>query len=247
MIDLRPLGDRAVLARFATEAEAAAWADAARGANLPGVLDVGLAYATAAVYGDPDVIEDWDAWADQLRAVAAGVNPDPAAGRLLRIPTWYGGEDLDDVARAIGATPAEVVALHSGRDYRVFAVGFQPGFPYAGYLPDRLAVLARRPSPRAKVPAGSVAIAGRQTGIYPGESPGGWHLLGRTPCRVVDLAAGFFPIEPGDRLRFEPIEAAEFDRLLRTDLGSGIAREVPEGCRGLDESGPGGGPVRGAR
>ena len=130
-----------------------------------------------------------------------------------RIPVWYGGDDLGEVARAIGATEAEVVALHSRQEYRVFAIGFQPGFPYAGYLPERLSGVPRRSSPRVRVPAGSVAIAGRQTGIYPGPSPGGWHLLGQTPCRVVDVEAGVFPIEPGDALRFEPIPREEFDQL----------------------------------
>ena len=213
MIDLQPLGDHAVLARFAAEAEAAAWAGAVRAAGLPDVVDVSFAYATAAVYGDPERIDDWDAWADRLRAVEVGTDQSQADGRVLSVPVWYGGEDLDDVARAIGATPDEVITLHSGRDYRVFAVGFQPGFPYAGYLQGPLTGLARRASPRAKVPAGSVAIAGRQTGIYPGESPGGWHLLGRTPCRIVDLTAGVFPIEPGDLLRFKPIDRRAYDAL----------------------------------
>src|SRR5205823_7967395 len=102
------------------------------------------------------------------------------------------------------------IARHAGRDYDVFAVGFQPGFPYAGYLPDALSGLSRRDVPRVRVPAGSVAIAGRQTGVYPAESPGGWHLLGRTPLRIVDLERGHFPIRAGDRLRFEPIDAAGF-------------------------------------
>ncbi len=129
---------------------------------------------------------------------------------MLRIPVWYGGDDLAAVARTLGATEAEVIALHAGQDYRVFAIGFQPGFPYAGYLPARLSGLARRHRPDRGCRAGSVAIAGQQTGIYPTESPGGWHLLGRTPCRVVDVADAIFPIEPGDWLHFEPIEAAEF-------------------------------------
>lgn len=213
MIDLQPLGDRALLAAFATEAEAAAWAAAVDSAGLPGVLDVVLAYATAAVHADPDLVLDWDAWAARLRAIRPDQAPDRPPGRLHRIPVVYDGPDLDAVARAIGATPAEVVALHSGRDYRVFAVGFQPGFPYAGYLADPLAGLARRASPRTRVPAGSVAVAGRQTGIYPVDSPGGWHLLGRTPLRIVDLAAGHFPIAPGDGLRFEPVAAAAAHRL----------------------------------
>ena len=214
LIDLQPLGDRAFLVTFATEDAAARWVRALRAADLPSVVDISLAYQTAAVHADPDQVNDWDAWADSLR----GVTLDPSAatdpGRILRIPVHYDGADLAEVARLIKATEAEVIALHSGQDYRVFAVGFQPGFPYAGYLPDRLAGIPRRTSPRTRVPAGSVAIAGCQTGIYPSESPGGWHLLGRTPCRIVDLEAGFFPIEPGDFLRFEPITGEEFDRLI---------------------------------
>ena len=104
-----------------------------------------------------------------------------------------------------------MIALHSGVEYDVFAIGFLPGFPYAGYLPPALTGLPRRESPRLRVPAGSVAIAGRQTGIYPGESPGGWHLLGRTPLCIVDLDEGYFPIRAGDRIRFQPISAAEFE------------------------------------
>ena len=225
MIDLKPLGDRAFLASFATEAEAAQWARAVGSASLPGVVDISLAYASVAVYVDADLVEDWDAWAKSLRSVVVKEELDLHAGRILRIPVWYGGEDLGEVARTIGVTEAEVVALHVGRDYRVFAVGFQPGFPYAGYLPERLSGIPRRASPRARVPSGSVAIAGRQTGIYPGESPGGWHLLGRTPCRVVDVEAGVFPIEPGDLLRFEPITQAEFDR--RRTLGAFAAEASP--------------------
>ena len=217
MIDLQPLGDRAFLATFATEDAAASWVRAVQSASLPGVADISLAYQTAAVYADPDQITDWDTWADSLREIVADPSTKTDLGRVLRIPVLYDGEDLSEVARLIGATEDEIVALHSGRDYQVVAIGFQPGFPYAGYLPDRLAGIPRRPSPRPRVPTGSVAIAGRQTGIYPGESPGGWHLLGRTPCRIVDLEAGFFPIEPGDFLRFEPITGEEFAR--RRSLG----------------------------
>jgi len=115
-------------------------------------------------------------------------------------------------------TASEVVANHSGRDYTVFAIGFLPGFPYLGYLPEALCGLPRREAPRVRVPAGSVAIAGRQTGVYPAESPGGWYLLGRTPLRIVDVARGHFPIRAGDRVRFEPISPAEFDARLEEIL-----------------------------
>ncbi len=211
--DLQPLGDRAVLASFSSEDQAARWAQAVVNARLPGVIDVCLAYATAAVHADPDQVPDWDEWFRLLQSIPIDPASLASTGRTHRIPVCYNGPDLLDVARALDATTAEVVALHSGRDYRVFAVGFQPGFPYAGYLPDALSGVPRRASPRPRVAAGSVAIAGRQTGIYPVESPGGWHLLGRTPWRIVDLAAEFFPIEPGDWVRFEPIDSTEFDRL----------------------------------
>ena len=104
-----------------------------------------------------------------------------------------------------------MIAIHSSLDYDVFAVGFLPGFPYAGYLPPALSGLPRRDSPRLQVPAGSVAIAGRQTAVYPRQSPGGWHLLGTTPLSIVQVEAGYFPIQAGDRIRFQPISAGEFE------------------------------------
>jgi KipI family sensor histidine kinase inhibitor len=208
MISLRPLGDRAFLARFATEDEAARWVAAVRAGGWTGVEDVVMAYQTAAVYADPDRV-DLDDLEQRLRAVTAesrGRGP----GRLIVLPVLYDGPDLAEVAGRLSLTEAEVIDLHSGTAYCVFALGFLPGYPYAGYLPDRLSGLPRRASPRTNVPAGSVAMAGRQTGVYPQNSPGGWHLLGRTPLEIVDLDKGYFPIRAGDRIRFEPIGAAEF-------------------------------------
>ncbi|MBV8267589.1 MAG: 5-oxoprolinase subunit PxpB [Planctomycetaceae bacterium] len=218
MIALGPLGDRAVLARFASEAEAARWASAVRARGWPGVEDVVLAYRSAAVFADPDRIAP-EELEDRLRSLVADLDDrTPTPGRLIRLPVLYDGEDLPEVARRLGMTASEVVANHSGRDYIVFAIGFLPGFPYLGYLPETLCGLPRREAPRVRVPAGSVAIAGRQTGVYPAESPGGWYLLGRTPLRIVDVARGHFPIRAGDRVRFEPIGPAEFDAWLGEDL-----------------------------
>jgi len=217
MIDLRPLGDRAFLARFADEVSARRWADAVRAMRWPGVHDVAVAYASAAVFADPDFL-DPAALEVRLRAVEP-VAADGPAGRRVEVPVLYDGEDLAEVASRVDRTPAGVIALHSARDYLVFALGFLPGFPYAGYLREPLAGLARRPEPRIRVPAGSVAIAGRQTGIYPSDSPGGWHLLGRTPLRIFDLPSGHFPIRAGDTLRFRPIDATEFRDLEGALLG----------------------------
>jgi KipI family sensor histidine kinase inhibitor len=186
-----------------------------RDRSWPGVTDVVVAYRTVAVFADPDRV-DLPVLESNLRTIVIDASGSsrpgrPDTGKRPVIPVLYDGEDLEDVAERLGLSVAEVIALHSGVDYDVFAIGFQPGFPYAGYLPADLSGLPRRDTPRLRVPAGSVAIAGRQTGIYPAESPGGWHLLGRTPVCIVDLDEGYFPIRAGDRIRFRPITAEEFE------------------------------------
>ncbi|MGE0453297.1 MAG: 5-oxoprolinase subunit PxpB [Vicinamibacteria bacterium] len=144
-----------------------------------------------------------------LRALEACAAREAPAGRLHELPVRYGGEDgpdLEAVARAVGLEPAQVAALHAASVYGVFMLGFRPGFPYLGLLPERLA-LPRRATPRPRVPAGSVALAARQTGIYPEASPGGWHLIGRTNALLFDpLAERPALVEPGDRVRFVRVE-----------------------------------------
>jgi len=214
--DLEPLGDRAFLARFPTEDRARNWAATVRDAAFQGVDDVVLAYRSTAVFADPERCE-LDALERALRAVEPSPIGASAGGRHV-VPVFYDGPDLEDVAEALGLGVREVVDLHAGRDYHVFAVGFLPGFPYAGYLPLELSGLARRPEPRLEVPAGSVAITGRQTGVYPLKSPGGWHLLGRTPLQIADPDAGRFPIRAGDTIRFRPIDRREFEARLHERL-----------------------------
>ncbi|MDD0845391.1 5-oxoprolinase subunit PxpB [Pseudomonas sp. Gutcm_11s] len=143
------------------------------------------------------------------------VAPAPAcAGRLHEIPVWYAGEDLAEVARACNLSTAQVIELHAGREYRVGAIGFAPGFAYLGELDERLA-LPRRASPRTAVPAGSLAIAERQTAIYPQASPGGWHLLGLCPWRLfAATSTPPCPLTLGDRVRFLPIDEATYRREL---------------------------------
>jgi inhibitor of KinA len=127
---------------------------------------------------------------------------------LVTIAVRYGGSDgpdLDEVAALHGLRPSEVVDLHAGPTYRVFMLGFAPGFAYLGPLPADI-VTPRRPTPRERVPAGSVAIAGAQTGVYPFETPGGWRLIGRTDRRMWDLGRRSPALlRPGDTVRFEPI------------------------------------------
>jgi KipI family sensor histidine kinase inhibitor len=208
-LELMPLGDRAIQAVFTTESDASRWAATVRARNLRGVTDVVLAYRSAAVFVDPDR-GDMAAVERELAAIEPG-SAASASGKLVTIPVLYDGPDLQPAAHRLGLGMARMIELHASVDYDVFAIGFLPGFPYAGYLPAELCGLARLGEPRLRVPVGAVAIAGRQTGIYPRESPGGWHLLGRTPLRIADADSGYFPIRAGDRIRFRPIGAGEFE------------------------------------
>ena len=216
MTALDPLGDRAYLAHFATESDAAGWAATMRHQDWPGVIDVVLAYRAVAVFADPDQVDLLDL-ETRLHLVEPTLTTGQGGQRWV-IPVLYDGSDLDIVSERLLLSTDDVIALHSGAEYDVFAIGFLPGFPYAGYLPPALSGLPRRETPRLRVPAGSVAIAGRQTGIYPGESPGGWHLLGRTPLCIVDLNDAYFPIRSGDRIRFQSITSAEFEVRLHERL-----------------------------
>jgi len=138
-----------------------------------------------------------------------GLPLNAAGGRLVEIPVVYDGEDLGEVAQRAGLAVDEVIKCHSGRDYRVWMLGFAPGFPYLGVLDEALH-LPRRDAPRARIAAGSVAIAGAQTGIYPSESAGGWHILGRTMRRMFDPERTEpFLLRPGDSVRFVPVEVAD--------------------------------------
>jgi inhibitor of KinA len=138
--------------------------------------------------------------------------PEP---KTVEIPVAYGGEfgpDLEWVARYHKTTTEKVVQLHTATTYQVYMIGFTPGFPYMGELPERLAT-PRRETPRTTIPEGSVAIAQRQTGIYPVESPGGWHILGRTPMKLFNpLQIPPALLEMGDLVRFFPIKEVEFTR-----------------------------------
>jgi len=140
----------------------------------------------------------------------------------IDVPLCYGGDygpDLPEVAHLAHMAMEEVVAAHSAVTYRVFMLGFVPGFPYMGLVDPRIAV-PRRAIPRIRVPRGSVGIAGRQTGIYPVETPGGWQLIGRTPIGLFDARRqppSFF--RPGDSVRFYPVDEMEFHRSWSPPLG----------------------------
>ncbi len=178
--------------------------------------DVVTGYRSIAVHVDP-LRADAAAMEEALLRLAseATVGAAEAAG-IVQVPVCYGGEfgpDLAEVAAFAGCPAETVVALHAGRTYRVYMVGFVPGFPYMGTVDPRIA-MPRRESPRLRVPALSVGIAGAQTGIYPTSTPGGWRLIGRAAVRPFD-AARTPPclFEPGTRVQFVPIDAGELARL----------------------------------
>jgi KipI family sensor histidine kinase inhibitor len=206
---IREAGDSALLLELdevinvSVNAQAIAIAAAVRRAGLPGIRDVVSTYRSVAVYFDPLTL-DIEILRDTLTH-AADSPPALAEGKTVVIPVQYGGDmgpDLSAVAAFAGISPAEVVARHAGVRYRVFMLGFLPGFAYMGTVDETIAV-PRHATPRMKVPGGSVGIAGRQTGVYPRDSPGGWHLIGRTQMSL------FSPhrtpaalVSPGDTVRF---------------------------------------------
>ncbi|HEX3814650.1 MAG TPA: 5-oxoprolinase subunit PxpB [Mycobacteriales bacterium] len=175
-----------------------------RAADLPGVLDLVVGASTVLVTVDP---LSCDPEGVVRAAAAAGAAP-VAEPRTVEIPVVYDGADLADVAGRAGMSIEDVVRVHSESAYLVAFLGFAPGFGYLTGLDPRLR-LPRRDSPRTRVPAGSVAIAGEYTAVYPKPTPGGWHLLGRTEVSVFDPGA-VRPalLGPGDRVRFVP--AGEF-------------------------------------
>ena len=215
------LGDSALIINLADEisdstrllARVLSAAETIEVAKLPSVVDVTSSYESVAVFFDliyvePDIV-------DKIRALIA-----PAGVRVsgkkqrVEIPVCYDEEfalDLDRVANHTSLTPDAIIALHSSAEYTVACIGFMPGFPFLSGLPQQLRV-PRLESPRTKVPAGSVAIANVQAGVYPLESPGGWNVLGRTPLRLFRVNES--PptlLRPGDFVQFRRITRDQFE------------------------------------
>jgi KipI family sensor histidine kinase inhibitor len=228
---IEPLAEDALLLRFGDAIDATlnarvhGAARAIRAANLPGIVDVAPAYATLLVRFDsrfrgvdalPEAITKvlHDAFSRDHASGATTLAGSPA--QHAEIPVCYGGgfgPDLDAIAQRAGATPGEVAARHAAAEYTVAMLGFAPGFAYLLGMDPALHA-PRRAHPRTRVPAGSVAIGGAQTGIYPRELPGGWNLIGRTPLALFDPDRE--PpclLAPGDRVRFRAISEDEFRRL----------------------------------
>jgi inhibitor of KinA len=221
-----PLGDSAVIVTqgetpdVAAVAAGCALAAALEDRPLPGLIECAQANGSVTVFYDPARVpkrggaspfERVCRWIEDRAPAAGRIAPPP--GRRVTLPVCYGGEfglDLEVLGTARGLTVDEVIALHSGVEYFVSAIGFLPGFPYLRGLPEPLHTPRRR-TPRTRVPAGSVAIGGQQTGIYPFETPGGWNLIGCIPWRLFNPHSSVPSLlQVGDRVRFRPITADEY-------------------------------------
>jgi KipI family sensor histidine kinase inhibitor len=215
-VTLRPASDRSLLVTFGEVASLETHRQTLRLTRalmgVRGVLNLHPAYASLLVDYDPRLLGRADVEALIDGVCARADETADALEPLIEIPVRYGGvdgPDLLDVARHAGLSAERVVELHSSAEYLVYFLGFSPGFPYLGGMPPELAT-PRLGSPRKCVPAGSVAIGGAQTGIYPADSPGGWRIIGRTPLRLFDASAS--PpalLRMGGRLRFVPVEGVQ--------------------------------------
>jgi inhibitor of KinA len=234
-MEVTPLGDSAVLVRVAENFEDSperaleqvlATQRCLAAAKIPGVIELAPAYTTVALFYDPvhaidagAPVEDVFGWMEvRIRDAISKIKArrvQSTSSTVIEIPVCYDEEfgfDLEDVAKRAGVTPDEVVQLHSNAEYRVHCIGFTGGFPFLGGLPSKIAT-PRRETPRKEIPAGSVGIGGKQTGVYTIKSPGGWNIIGRTSLRLFDPTKNPpVRLRVGEKIRFRPINRDEFER-----------------------------------
>jgi inhibitor of KinA len=221
-------GDAVLVAEFderidpVVNGRAIALAEALRDNPVPGTLDIVPTFRSVAVYFEP-LATDVERLAARIREAAAVSRREVVSTAVVDVPVCYDAEfapDILDVAKFGGVDAQAVMAMHSAPIYRVYMLGFVPGFAYLGTVDPRIAA-PRRSEPRLKVPAGAVAIAGGQTGIYPRQTPGGWNIIGRTPLQMVALERT--PpalLKAGDAVRFRSIDRSEFGRIAAEQEGS---------------------------
>jgi KipI family sensor histidine kinase inhibitor len=231
-IRVRPCGDSALTVEFGDAVDPAVNArvlgldaDLAR-APVPGAIETVPTYRSLFVRYDPRVV-GFSALAVSLEARAARAKPVGESGKTWRVPVVYGGEygfDLEDVARARGLSPRELIARHAAARYRIYMIGFTPGFAYLGGLDPTLAT-PRRESPRAETPAGSIMIGGVQACVQCLAAPSGWHVLGRTPMRNFHpTREKVFLMEAGDTVEFVEVPARDWAKLDRAaERGDDVA------------------------
>src|SRR6266700_4031097 len=231
---LLPSGDAAITVEFARNIDdvanqcVLALDRALAEAPVSGVTETVPTYRSLLVHYDPTEI-GFDALGEKLVSLARRPLPPTAKSRRWRIPVAYGGEhgiDLEELAKALNATPDEVVARHVAGDYRVAMIGFTPGWSYLSGLAKFLH-MPRRQNPRLLTPAGTISIGGVQTGVQCLAGPSGWHLLGRTAVRTYQLHRNpIFLLEPGDRVTFSAVDAKTFAEQDRAAEAGEVVAEL---------------------
>lgn len=233
----KPSGDGGLVVEFGTRidrlvsAQVMRTAQAVEKANISGVRELVPTFRSLFVHYDP-LRARFSELSKAIAELQLGHVEAPSIGRVAEIPVRYGGkagDDLGSVAEAAGLSSDEVVALHSGTTYFVYMLGFLPGYAYLGDVPEPIR-LPRRPTPRVRVPPGSVAIANEMACVYSLESPGGWHLIGHTPVKFFDAAADEPTLlSPGDGVRFVPVSEADHAEIASA-CQSGRYRVQITGC-----------------
>lgn len=228
-----PSGDCAVTVEFGrvvdrhANMQVMALRDALEASALEGVIETVPTFRSLMIHYDPLLIS-YASLCDKIAALEVGALRPASEGRVITLPVAYGGvhgPDLGDVAAASGLNEDEAIALHSGITHYVYMIGFAPGHPYLGDLPDAL-TLPRRKTPRTRIAPGTVAIAVGQTVIYPFTSPGGWHAIGRTPASLFDIEREIPTLlRAGDKVRFRPIGDDEFDELVTRPPAARVCSE----------------------
>lgn len=217
-------GDKGIVVEFGNEISEAVNKKvrnmylAVRESRITGIQEIIPTYRSLLVNYEPMLLSV-DELTEKLVEIENSLDsielPEP---RIIELPVAYGGEfgeDLGFVAEYNGISEAEVIRIHSSVDYLIYMLGFAPGFPYLGGMSERIEA-PRLLTPRTRIPAGSVGIAGKQTGVYPIEAPGGWRLIGRTPVRLYDPGRRTPVIlRAGDRIRFIPVDKREYEKLCR--------------------------------
>ena len=230
-----PCGDSAVTIEFGDRIDpdingmVLALDDIIRARAPAGLLETVPTYRSLTVQFDP-VETDYEALIRLVNEETKDLAPRKAVGRRWRVPVVYGGEfgsDLEEVAETHGMTPAQVIEIHSSAIYRIYMIGFLPGFTYLGGLDKRIAT-SRRVQPRAKIPSGTIMIGGEQAGIAPMDMPSGWHNLGLTPVRpYAPERDPVFLFAAGDEIVFEPVDASRWDALEKAArAGEPVAEEM---------------------
>ena len=229
MLQYIPAGDAAIIIRAGndisveTHYQVRRLVIAIEQLRIPGLLDIVPAYSDVMVHYDPS-ITNYKALLELLQETSQHADAiELAPPSVMQVPVLYGSEygpDLTEVAVKNKLSESEVIRIHTSVNYLVYMLGFTPGFCYLGGLNQKIAT-ERRQTPRLKIPAGSVGIAGNQTGIYPIESPGGWQIIGQTPVKLFNPGIEpYFLACAGDFIRFIPIDKAEFLR-IRNDVNQG--------------------------